>query len=217
MVPRRGTRVCNTCGFACELVQRGQCQACVDSSRRIILNELLCYAHHHVDRSSAQALWEAVTNFYHPDEIKAAKSILWDSYSDILPDTQQHRDSLARAAHEKEAWEIIDALIKIRDSNDEEYFQFVALDFNRLLNHGPEEISVASVLQRVIDIERQHRTIQQVMEKNTESITTLFDINLQTRNCATVVGRDFPRHLRVLQAQSIYLYSVLTKTYLKTK
>ena len=76
MATRRATRLCNTCGFAGELA-------------------------HHVDRSSTQAMWDATNNLYYTDEINTAKSILWESYSDILPDTQQHRDAITRAAHEK--------------------------------------------------------------------------------------------------------------------
>lgn len=185
----RGNRVCYTCGFTGALGQRGQCQACVDSDNRIIVNELLCYARHHVDRSSGQAIWDAITNFYTADEIKMAKGILWSVYDDVLPDTHDRRDSIARSAYEREAWDIIEAMVKLSESDTEEHFIFVAINLNRLPNHAPEEINVASILQRLINVERKTATMERVIEKNTESITTLYDTGVHNNSYANVAAR----------------------------
>ena len=135
---------------------------------------------HHIDRCSVQAIWDSVTDFYHPDEIKSAKTLLWGIYGDILPDTHDRRDPIARGAHEKETSEMIDAMSKISALDEEEQFIYVASNLNRLPNHNPEEINIASVLQRLIDIEKRTVTIVKVVEKNTENITTIFDMNFQT-------------------------------------
>ena len=50
--------------------------------------------------------------FYHPDDIKTAKTLLCGVDSDILPETHDRRDSYVGAAHEKETSEIIDAMLK---------------------------------------------------------------------------------------------------------
>ena len=184
-----------TCGFKGELAQRGQCATCQQAGKRIIINELLCYANHHIDKSSAQAIWDAISNFYHPDEIKSAKSILWTVYSDILPDTHDRRNSVARPAHEKEVWDIIEAVTKITEMSDIENgepFMFVSCDLNRLPNHAPEEINIVSV-QRLFDIEKKIVTMEKVVEKNTESITTLFDIQLQSNSYVGAAKRGVPR------------------------
>ena len=196
MPTKKGQNVCCTCGFTGELAQRGQCATCQQAGKPIIINELLCYANHHIDKSSAQAIWDAISNFYHPDEIKSAKSILWAVYSDILPDTHDRRDSVARPAHEKEVWDIIEAVTKVTEMSDIENgepFMFVSCDLNRLPNHAPEEINIASVLQRLIDIEKKTVTMEKVVEKNTESITTLFDIQFQSNSYVGAAKREVPR------------------------
>ena len=157
MSSRRATRQCCTCDFTGVLSQRGQCEACAKADKRIIVNELLCYTNHSLDRSSVQAIWDAIINCYHPDEIKTAKTLLWCVYSDILPETHDRRDLYVRAAHEKETSEIIDAMLKISELPDDEQFQFAALNLTRIPNHSPEEINIASVLQKLIEIEKKHK------------------------------------------------------------
>ena len=154
MSSRRATRQCCTCDFTGVLSQRGQCEPCAEAGKRIIVNELLCYTNHSLDRSSVQAIWDAIIIFCHPDEIKAAKTLLWGVYTDILPETHDGRDSYVRAAHEKETSEIIDAMLKISELTDDEQFQFAALNLTRIPNHAPEEINIAFVLQRLIEIEK---------------------------------------------------------------
>ena len=195
MPTKKGQNVCCTCGFTGELAQSGQCATCQQAGKRIIINELLCYANHHIDKSSAQAIWDAISNFYHPDEIKSAKSILWAVYSDILPDTHARRDSVVRPAHEKEVWDIIEAVTKVTEMSDIENgepFIFVSCDLNRLPNHAPEEIDIASVLQKLIDREKKTVTMEKVVEKNTESITTLFNIQFQPNSYVGAAKREVP-------------------------
>ena len=119
MSSRRATRQCCTCDFTCVLSQRGQCEPCAEAGKRIIVNELMCYTNHSLDRSSVQAIWDAIINFYHPDEIKTAKTLLWGVYTEILPETNDRRDLYVRAAHEKEISEIIDAMLKISELTDD--------------------------------------------------------------------------------------------------
>ena len=45
-------------------------------------------------------------------------------------------------------------MLKISELTDDEQFQFAALNLTRIPNHAPEEINIASVLQRLIEIEK---------------------------------------------------------------
>ena len=74
---------------------------------------------------------------------------------------------MARPAHEKEVWDIIEAVTKITEMSDIENgepFMFVSCDLTRLPNHAPGEINIASVLQRLIDIKKKTVTMEKVVE-----------------------------------------------------
>ena len=129
MSSRRAPRQCCTCNFKGVLNQRGQCEPCAEAGKRIIVNELLCYTNHSLDRSSVQAIWDATINLYHPDEIKTAKTLLCGVDSDILPETHDKRDSYVGAAHEKETSEI---MFKISELTDDKQFHFAALSWPEL-------------------------------------------------------------------------------------
>ena len=113
------------------------------------MSELLCYVNHHINRCRVQAIWDSVTDFYHPDELKSAKTLLWGIYGDILPDTHERRDSIATGAHQKDTSEMINAMSNISATDKEEQSIYLASNFNRLPNHNPDEINIASVLQNI--------------------------------------------------------------------
>ena len=161
-------------------------------------------------------MWQTIIKFYHPDEIKIAKCLLWNVYGADLPETQDRRDSSVRAAHEKETWDIIEGIRYVSELDDEEQMCFVAYELNRVPNHAPEEINVADILQRVIKLERKTDTMEKVVEKNAENITTLYDINLQANSYVGRLSRDAKSHVQEhLSSASNSLQSVVdTETHI---
>ena len=73
---------------------------------------------------------------------------------------------------------------------------FVAYEFNRIPNQAQEEINVADILQRVIKLEGKTATMEKVMEKNAENITTLYDISFQTKSYLWRLSRDAEYHIQ---------------------
>ena len=65
-------------------------------------------------------MWQTIIKFYHPDEIKIAKCLLWNVYGAALPESQACRDSSVRAAHEKETWDIIEGVRYVSELDEEE-------------------------------------------------------------------------------------------------
>ena len=75
-----------------------------------------------------------VIDFYTPEEIGNAKTILWELYGEeMLGSIPNRQDSVNRGAHEKETDDILSALYTISNDSEPDFvkIQFVANCFSR--------------------------------------------------------------------------------------
>ena len=99
---------------------------------------------YHQKHSSTDSIKRLILDFYTPQEIKYAKKDLWEVYGpEVLGETPARNDSHNRAAHEKEADDILEA-VGIIDTGVEAAHQisFVAANLGRLPRVAPEELDL---------------------------------------------------------------------------
>ena len=111
---------------------------------QMMVNELLSYCMYHQKNSSTDSIKRLILDFYTPQEIKYAKKDLWEVYGpEVLGETPARNDSHNRAAHKKEADDILEA-VGIIDTGVEAAHQisFVAANLGRLPRVAPEELDL---------------------------------------------------------------------------
>ena len=65
-----------------------------NGDRKIVINELLSYCSYHLDSSSTDSIEEVVLNFYHPDEIIAARNVLSTECAGVAGTAVRHRNHI---------------------------------------------------------------------------------------------------------------------------
>ena len=159
----------------------------------VIMNELLTYVSFYFLNSSSDAIKNVLKNFYHPKEVSDAKVLLWQVATDRLPSLVIRQDSDLRSAKEADIVDIINAFRKM-DSDDADFPDFVCKNMDRIPKYAPEEIDLASVVQRlsVVEdkllnlhtVENKVAQVERSVTKNDDSVKTLFDLFYQSNSMA---------------------------------
>ena len=110
-------------------------------------NKCLAYIDHYRNNSSQDNLKKTVVNFSTGDEILLAKEVLWVNVIG-LGDKKVRRDSSARFNQDMDLLDILGEFKKIDDNNIDSP-TFIAFRLDRLPRHGPEEINVFSLAERI--------------------------------------------------------------------
>ena len=116
-------------------------------------NECLTYIYHYRNNYNQNNLKKTVLNFFTGDEILLAKDVLWAKVSG-LGDKKVCRDSSARLHQGMDLLDILGAFKKIDDNNIDSP-TFVVFHLDHLPRHGPEEINVFSLAERISTMERE--------------------------------------------------------------
>ncbi|ELU14617.1 hypothetical protein CAPTEDRAFT_211053 [Capitella teleta] len=180
------------------------------------VNELLCFAAHHMQRIDECEITAAIIEYYPAECIAAAKKVLWDCYVVDLPCFEKRISSRTRPSHHKEAEDIMKGLKCI----DSKYpmgdwpTMFVALDLNELPRWKPGEANAAFHLERIIMLERKLRraeyfvfrvdpelSVETVKQHITDGGVTVVEIermsqdNAVTQSFRVLVNVDDPNKL----------------------
>ena len=180
----RGQIFCRSCKDK-EVISFGS-EKDTEPSDIIVSNELLAYVQHYADSSSFDSLKKLLLEYYNPDEIKNAKQVLWKSCNHLLPPIEKRVKSSSRSAHEAEVYDILNAFKKL-DGEESSYPTFASVDLNRLPKHGPEELDMVDMLERIQALEHSQKLYEKRVCKNTDSIETLFKIHNDSHSFAAKV------------------------------
>ena len=160
---------------------------------RLVINELLMYCDNHVKNSSRDAIKRVVIDFYTPEEIGNAKTILWELYGEEMLGTIPNRqDSVNRGAHEKETDDILSALYTISNDSEPDFvkIQFVANCFSRLPRVAPEEIDLTSIVMRLTQLERNQTSLERKVASNVDNISAVMEAQFQLNGYSAVAQRQ---------------------------
>ena len=159
-------------------------------ANRIVINELLAYCTYHAKGSTCEAIKRVIMDFYTPDEITTAKNTMWQEYgTDVLGPTPSRQDSPNRSAHEVEIDDLLNA-VNVIDRDAGHLMTFVAWNLGRLPRVAPEELDLTSVILRLTQLERKHEYLERKVALNTDQVTTMTEVQLQTTSYSGAVKRN---------------------------
>jgi hypothetical protein len=123
-------------------------------TQHFVVNELLTYMSFYRNQANANALRRTVLSFYSTEDVTLAKKIIVQSFHSSLnsscPLLSDRRNSLSRSAQEAEVDDItglFDTLDQLGVLND---VSFVAANLDSLPKFGPEELNLATVVDRQV-------------------------------------------------------------------
>ena len=151
------------------------------------------YCDNHVKNSSRDAIKCVVIDFYTPEEIGNAKTILWELYGEeMLGSIPNRQDSVNRGAHEKETDDILSALYTISYDSEPDFvkIQFVANYFSRLPRVAPEEIDLTSIVMRLTQLERNQTSLERKVASNVDNISAVMEAQFQLNGYSAVAQRQ---------------------------
>ena len=124
------------------------------TEKQIHINELLCYAIHHINNGTKENICKVINHFYTCEEICEAKKQLWSvEGTQSLGPIEERKKSVRRSASEANVDDILDALIKL-DSEDC-IPCFAAINVERLPQWQPEQLNIISIIDRLTNLEKE--------------------------------------------------------------
>lgn len=117
----------------------------------IIVNELLTYVNHYINKSNIENIKRITISFYEKNEIIEAKRKIWE-IEPSLGEFPERKTSEKRTSAEAHLDDIVDALVKL--DNEQRIPIFVAKNVERLPDRQPEELNLLSVINRLSKIEK---------------------------------------------------------------
>jgi len=115
------------------------------STTVLVENELLSYVDFYRDKVAAENLRKVLVYFYSPSEINVAKKLFISTYLSDLAECSfktERRKSSSRMLHEIEVEDIIGIADHLDQRSKLHQVKFVAVNFDRVPNYGPEELNV---------------------------------------------------------------------------
>ena len=116
----------------------------------MIVNELLNYVYHYIDKSANDHIKTIVLNFYTVNEVTEAKKCLWQNFKDHLESYSERKSTEKRSAKDANLDDIFKALKALDEG--EVSCEFVSKDLSRLPSVNPE--GVTSIEKRLADYEK---------------------------------------------------------------
>ena len=137
----------------------------------MIINELLSYTLHYLEKSTIENIRKVLSNFYTLDEVKNSKKLLWDVYKDDLTDYQDRKSTENRSAKDAHLDDIFKALKTLDELSRE--LKFVAHDLDRIPSFNPEELNTTLLLERVNLIEKKLKSYDETLSNQRCDIMTI--------------------------------------------
>lgn len=156
--------------------------AAAGSHTKVVISEILAYITHYRNRSTADALRKCVIGYYPPSDISDAKKLIVNEFQSMVVGSSlltERRDSTVRPAHEAELDDVLCLLDLLDDKNCLSSRVFVAANLDNIPKYGPEELNVASVVDR-------HAKLDMNVNQLTDDLHQLKQSMLTSDNCAGV-------------------------------
>jgi hypothetical protein len=123
----------------------------IQKASKLVCNEMLAYVACFRNKANADSLRRVVLACFSPEDICAAKKLMYFEFQDELVDSMvwtERRNSTSRAAHEAETDDIL-AIFDILDAKSTfESYLFIGTNLAILPKYGPEEINIATIVDR---------------------------------------------------------------------
>ena len=139
----------------------------------MIINELLNYVHHYLDRSAIDHIKTIVLKFYTVNEVTEAKKCMWHNFKDYLEPYVERKSTGNRSAEEANLDDIFKAF-KVLDEKGVNC-EFVSQDLSRLPSVNPEELNTTFLLERVTLIEKRLADYDNVLNNQRIDLMKLQD------------------------------------------
>jgi hypothetical protein len=172
----RGPRNNPVDGAVCPKNPDGVAASAMDATRSpdLILDELLSYVGFYRNKSNADNLRRIVLSFYSSDDIGQAKRLMVGKFSSQLSSCAsiaERRNSSTRAAHEAEIEDILNMFDVLDLQCAFANCKFVASDLDKLPKYGPEEMNLASVVERQLRTEESVKNVAAAVEQLTATVS----------------------------------------------
>ncbi|ELU15979.1 hypothetical protein CAPTEDRAFT_193633 [Capitella teleta] len=132
------------------------------SEKRLIPNELLCYAFAYSNCSAIGSLVNCICEFYQPDEIAAARKLLWKECEQFLSVQTKKVRRLQVPTDSRSAKPFAEDLNVwvnlLKNLQKPTYVTFCAIDVRKLPPCPLEEINLFSIVARVTALEKKFKT-----------------------------------------------------------
>ena len=159
----------------------------------IIVNEVLCYVSFYRNKSTIETLRRTVQAGFTPSDISHAKKIIVKRFQTQLalsPLIAERRNSSVRLAHEAEFDDIVGIMDLLDATNDLSQVQFVALNLDILPKFGPEELNVASVVERQVRVEQSVKEISEIQQSMFVDMQAKLEAKLDSFASTISAGMD---------------------------
>lgn len=137
-----------------------------------IENSILAYIVSIIQSATNDNIKETVVGHFVPDDILAAKDALWDGCgSEVLGEKPSRR----KTSVDKIVQDILDAFSTLDREDKTPKITIDALDLRKLPKYHPEECTSFSIAERLANIERQMKSHDESIGKNTAELIALKD------------------------------------------
>lgn len=183
-------------------------------AKKVVLNELLAYVNSYRHNSTVESLRKVVVVHFSHIEIATAKRLLvqeFQSLSGVAQFITDRRNSIARQAHEAEVEDIL-AIFDVVDSRNllMDYL-FVASSLEMLPKYGPEEINLAVVVDRQVQMDVAIANLSASVEKLSKSSPSVDSSSIAQHSVANDIQQQLGAFNDAIGARLDHLSSVCTQ------
>jgi hypothetical protein len=167
--------------------------------KTVIWNDLLTYVFHYRNTSNVSAITDILLKHFSDEDIADAKRLLVGLHEfQAVPGSAQflpeRRNSNTRSAKAAECDDILGILLAADADSKLEGFLFVACDIKLLPKFGPEEMNIAVVVDRQVQMETSIKELTTAIQQiSTPTVSGKTDEAIQ--QAADVMSKEMLQHL----------------------
>ena len=136
-------------------------------------NDILTYIQCYINRSTADNIKKVICQFYAPEAISEAKSVLWEHFGSSLGRKQNRQKSLSRDIYEADATDIIAGFQRLDRAREPVTVRFVTWNLENIPKYKPDETENDVSVARISQNEQRIRALENRVDSNNESLRTL--------------------------------------------
>jgi len=169
-------------------------------AKKVVWNEILAYVFHYRNNSTGSALNDVVLKHFSSEDISDAKRILVQEFQYVASAAQfftERRNSTARSAREAELDDIV-GIFQAADADPQtvvDEYLFLASDFKQLPKYGPEELNIAVVVDRQVQMEQSISYLSSAIQKMSASAGSALG-DVATRDAIDAVSKNMQQQLK---------------------
>jgi hypothetical protein len=183
-------------------------------AKKVVLNELLTYVNSYRHNSTEDSLRKVVVVHFSHDDIAAAKRLLiqeFQSISGVAQFTLDRRNSTIRQAHEAEVDDIIAIFDVVDTKNLLMDYLFVASNLQTMPKYGPEEINLAVVVDRQVQMDVAIANLSSSVEKLSRNSPPADSSSVAQQSIANDIQQQLGAFSDAIGARLDHLSSVCTQ------